>query len=448
MWLSSGGHLEPATPEPSSTAEPRVLSPVWKVQQASAEGNNFEIFAVDEKEVNNIKNKIKNERNPKKPVRPPPGERDPTARALALAAGSGGAGSGDEDEVLEIAAGKKPNLSGACPLPVKKVKVFGVPTARTDYQTDGYAGERTTPAHVPPSIAPSKPPKKVLKCVGQALRAFGMIREGDKLLVGLSGGKDSLSLLHVLMDLQKRAPVRFELATATVDPQADEFDPSKLGAYVAALGIPHHLLSEPIVMQAEAIQPSSICAFCSRMRRGLLYTCAQRHGYTALVLGHHLDDLAESFLMASFNNGQLTTMKAHYLPAAKNGLRVIRPLVYTREADLRAFSREAQFPLIEDNCPACFEAPLERARVKRLLAQQELEIPTLFSNLLHSMGPLLAIGCPPLELAILDSATIARLRRSEAAAAGGSGSGSGGGCGEAEGEADGPEGAEGIDIFG
>jgi tRNA(Ile)-lysidine synthase TilS/MesJ len=139
---------------------------------------------------------------------------------------------------------------------------------------------------------------------------------------------------------------------------------------VSALGVRHHLLSLAIVATAASVQPTSICSFCSRLRRGLLYSCARRHGYTALVLGQHLDDLAESFVMGAFNNGKLTTMKAHYLPTNKKGLRVIRPLVHTRESELRAFARDANLPVIEDNCPACFEAPLERARIKRVLAQQ------------------------------------------------------------------------------
>ena len=151
------------------------------------------------------------------------------------------------------------------------------------------------------------PPKKIMKLVGQAVKEWGMIRDGDRLLLGLSGGKDSLALLHVLLALQKRAPVKFDLACATVDPQTDSFDPSPLIPYVQALGVPYHYLSEPIVALAkQKLQGDSLCAFCSRFKRGLLYSCCRTNGYNKLVLAQHLDDLAESFIMSTLHNGQVT----------------------------------------------------------------------------------------------------------------------------------------------
>lgn len=123
-----------------------------------------------------------------------------------------------------------------------------------------------------------------------------------------------------------------------------------------------------------------------------------------LVLAHHLDDLAESFIMSAFNNGRLNTMKAHYLVPGEGGLRVARPLVRVREAALRDFARSAALPVIEDNCPACFEAPTERARVKRLLAAEEQETPALFGNLLKAMEPLMAAGAANASAAASDRA--------------------------------------------
>lgn len=136
---------------------------------------------------------------------------------------------------------------------------------------------------------------------------------------------------------------------------------------------------------------ASICSFCSRMKRGRLYACARREGYNVLMYGHHLDDLAETLFMSAFHNGYLNTMKVHY--TVKEGdLRMARPFAYVRERDIRAFAERAdvRLPIISENCPACFEAPTERARVKQLLAAQELLYPHLFQSLARAMRPLMA----------------------------------------------------------
>ena len=216
-----------------------------------------------------------------------------------------------------------------------------------------------------------------------------MIRDGDRVLLGLSGGKDSLSLLHVLLDLQRRAPVKFDLGACTVDPQSPDFDPSPLKPYMAGLGIPYFHESQPIVEEAEGkMQGDSFCAYCSRMRRGILYRVAREHGYNVLALAQHLDDLAETFLMSAFFGGKLRTMQAHYLIDAGD-LRVIRPLVYARERQTRDFAANAGLPVISENCPACFSKPMQRQRMKLLLAEQEARNHTLFANLLTAMRPLM-----------------------------------------------------------
>jgi len=120
------------------------------------------------------------------------------------------------------------------------------------------------------------PPKKVMKLVGQAVKDWNMIEDGDKLLLGLSGGKDSLALLHILLALQKRAPVKFEIACATVDPQTASFDPTPMIPYLQSLGVTYHYLSQPIVELAKTkLNGDSLCAFCSRFKRGLLYSCCR-----------------------------------------------------------------------------------------------------------------------------------------------------------------------------
>lgn len=234
-----------------------------------------------------------------------------------------------------------------------------------------------------------QPPKKLMRSVGQCMQDWGMIQDGDRLLLGLSGGKDSLSLLHVLLALQKRAPVKFTLACCTIDPQTASFDPSPLIPYVKALGVEYHYVSQPIIdMASSKLQGDSLCAFCARFKRGLLYSCCREHKYNKLVLAQHLDDLGESFLMSVLHNGQLRTMKAKYEIEAGD-IEVIRPLAYLRETATRDFAKAATLPVINENCPACFEEPKERARVKQVLSQEESMVPNLFSNLRKALLPLM-----------------------------------------------------------
>ncbi len=236
---------------------------------------------------------------------------------------------------------------------------------------------------------PVTPPKTLIQATGRAIGDFGMIRDGDRVLLGLSGGKDSLSLLHVLLHLKQKAPVRFELAACTVDPQSPDFDPSPLKAYLAELGVPYFFESQPIVAQAEkSMVGDSFCAFCSRMRRGILYRAAREHGYNVLALGQHLDDLAETFLMSAFFGGKLRTMQAHYTIDAGD-LRVIRPFAYVRERQTLAFARNAHLPVIFENCPACFSKPMQRYQLKQLLAGVEKDHSRVFASLRTAMKPLM-----------------------------------------------------------
>lgn len=242
----------------------------------------------------------------------------------------------------------------------------------------------------PPAFV--KPPKSLLRQVGKAIGAYDLIREGDRILLGLSGGKDSLSLLHVLNHFQRHAPIRFEFAAVTIDPQSDSFDPSPLIPYLESLGITYHYIREPIVSLAEShMDNDSYCAFCSRMKRGLMYRTAREHGYNVLALGQHLDDLAESFLMSAFHGGKLKTMKAHYRIDAGD-LRVIRPLTMVRERQTADFAVAAELPVIVENCPMCFDMPTQRQHMKELLAQEEHQNNTLFKSLLTAMQPLIREG--------------------------------------------------------
>lgn len=234
-----------------------------------------------------------------------------------------------------------------------------------------------------------KPPKPLLTAVGRAIGDFAMIQNGDRILLGLSGGKDSLSLLHILLHLRDRAPVRFELAACTIDPQSPEYDPSPLKPYLAALGVPYFYASQPIVAEAQAkMQGDSFCAYCSRMRRGILYRVARENGYGVLALAQHLDDIAETFMMSAFFGGKLRTMKANYRNDAGD-IRVIRPLAYARERQTRDFAQRAELPVIFENCPACFAMPMQRYQLKQMLATQEAQHPNLFASLKRAMRPLM-----------------------------------------------------------
>lgn len=231
-------------------------------------------------------------------------------------------------------------------------------------------------------------PKALLRPIGRALVEHAMIRDGDRLLLGVSGGKDSLSLLHCLRHFQRHAPVKFALGAMTVDPQVEDFDPSGLRPYLAELEIPYFYESQPIAEQArEHMAKDSFCSFCSRMKRGIMYNTCRREGYNVLVLAQHLDDLAESFLMSAFHGGQLRTMKANY--TNRDGdLRIIRPMIYVRERQTAAFAEAAGLPVVPDSCPACFAHPTERARMKELLAREEIHSKGLFKSLLRAMSPL------------------------------------------------------------
>jgi tRNA(Ile)-lysidine synthase TilS/MesJ len=240
-----------------------------------------------------------------------------------------------------------------------------------------------------------KPPKSLLSKVGRAIADYSMIRGGDRILLGVSGGKDSLTLLHLLRHLRSYAPVRFELAAITVDPKVDGFDPSGLREHYDAIGVSYFYAEQPIMAEArEHMDGDSFCAYCSRMKRGIMYTTCRRLGYNVLALAQHLDDLAESFLLSAFHGGRLRTMKAHYLNDAGD-VRIIRPLIYCRETQTAAYAAHAGLPVVPDSCPACFAAPTQRAHMKTLLAREERTNRQLFANLLHAMRPLLTEGGPP-----------------------------------------------------
>lgn len=259
-----------------------------------------------------------------------------------------------------------------------------------------------------------KPPAKMMRLINQASTQWEMIEDGDRLLLGLSGGKDSLSLLHALLELQRKLPTKFEIEVCTIDPMTPSFDPSPLIPYVESLGLKYHYIRDDIVSRASKSGKdgeivSSLCAYCARMKRGNLYGCARRNNCNKLVLAQHLDDCAETFMMTVMHNGFLRTMKAHYKINAGD-ISVIRPMVYCRESLMTDFAKAANLPVINENCPACFEEPKERARVKKLLSREETLFPHFYDNIRRSLIPLMHDDSTAILRAYLEE-TVAKGRK-------------------------------------
>jgi tRNA(Ile)-lysidine synthetase-like protein len=226
--------------------------------------------------------------------------------------------------------------------------------------------------------------KKIMSKLGKTNAEFGLIEEGDKILVALSGGKDSLTMLHALKEQQRRAPFKFELLAVTVTYGMGE-NYEKLQAHCREHGIEHEIYDTNIydIAEDKIRKNSSFCSFFSRMRRGSLYSAAQKYGCNKVALGHHMDDAAESFFMNFIYNGQLRSLAPKY--RAERGIVVIRPLIQMRERQLEAFALDNNIPTIGDEaCPSMrfdIKMPYARANTKKLLANMEKEFPNLFVSL-------------------------------------------------------------------
>jgi len=238
--------------------------------------------------------------------------------------------------------------------------------------------------------APSvKLSKKIMRQLGKTNAAFTLIEEGDKILVGLSGGKDSLTLVHALKEQQRRAPFNFEIIAVTVAyGMGEQFD--TLIEHCKTYEIPHKIYDTNIYDTAkEKIRKnSSYCSFFSRMRRGSLYSAAEKYGCNKVALGHHLDDAAESYFMNMIYNGQMRALAPKY--KAGNGLIIIRPLIQLRERQLAAAAIDNAMPIIGDEaCPSLrfdVKMPHARASMKAMLADMEVKYPDLFVSMNAAFG--------------------------------------------------------------
>jgi len=246
-------------------------------------------------------------------------------------------------------------------------------------------GSAPPPSPQAPVISPEVAGQRLRKALGKAVVGFSMLAEGDRVMVALSGGKDSYSLLVLLDELRTRAPIGFELIPVHLDQKQPGYDGAPLRAWLEARGGEFHILEEDTysVVTDKIPENKTYCALCSRLRRGVLYNAAQRLGCTKIALGHHRDDAIETLLLNQFFSGQLKTMPP--VLASDDGRNVvIRPLYYAAEADLVAYAAAQEFPIVP--CNLCgSQDNLWRQQVKDLLVDLEGRIPNLRQSLLSSL---------------------------------------------------------------
>ncbi len=229
--------------------------------------------------------------------------------------------------------------------------------------------------------------RRIRKLTGQAIGDFNLIEAGDRIAVGVSGGKDSYSLLHILDHLRRRAPVKYELVAVNIDSGFPGYRKEVLEAHLREHGFTYRM--EPTdcyrIIEEKRRPGSSYCSFCARLRRGVLYTVAEELGCNKIALGHHLDDFIETLLLNQFYVGTLAAMSPKLL--ADNGRQtVIRPFVYVEEQQIIEFTRRNGFPVICCACPVCGVVDQKRKRMKRLIAELARENPHLKRSMLGALG--------------------------------------------------------------
>ena len=228
--------------------------------------------------------------------------------------------------------------------------------------------------------------KRLRRQVGQAIVDFGMIEAGDKVMVCLSGGKDSYTMLDVLLQLQRKAPVPFELVAVNLDQKQPGFPEHVLPEYLRALGVPFHIIEQDTYSVVSRVVPEgkTMCSLCSRMRRGALYAYAEAHGFTKIALGHHRDDLVATFFLNLFHHAKLSGMPPKLLSDDGRHV-VIRPLAYVRESDIVEYAAARQFPIIP--CNLCgSQENLQRKQVGLMMKQWERESPGRIETISRALG--------------------------------------------------------------
>ncbi|HHJ39963.1 MAG TPA: tRNA 2-thiocytidine(32) synthetase TtcA [Methylothermaceae bacterium] len=227
--------------------------------------------------------------------------------------------------------------------------------------------------------------KRLRRNVGQAIADYNMIQDGDKVMVCVSGGKDSFSLLEILLNLQQTAPVRFEVVAVNLDQKQPGFPETVLPEYFQQRGIAYHIIERDTYSVVKEIIPEgkTTCGLCSRLRRGVLYGFAEEHGFTKIALGHHRDDILETFFLNLFFGGRLKAMPPKLLSDDKKHI-VIRPLAYCKEEDIAAYARLMDFPIIP--CNLCgSQDNLQRQAMKAMLQTWEKRHPGRLETIFRAL---------------------------------------------------------------
>ncbi|MBS0214945.1 MAG: tRNA 2-thiocytidine(32) synthetase TtcA [Proteobacteria bacterium] len=228
--------------------------------------------------------------------------------------------------------------------------------------------------------------KRLRHQVGRAIADFGMIEDGDKVMVCLSGGKDSYTMLDVLLQLQKKAPVSFSITAVNLDQKQPGFPEHVLPDYLRSIDADFHIIEQDTYSVVSRVIPEgkTMCSLCSRLRRGALYTYAEQHGFTKIALGHHRDDMVNTFFLNLFFHAKLSGMPPKLLSDDGKHV-VIRPLAYVRESDIEAYADAKQFPIIP--CNLCgSQENLQRKQVKKMLEQWEKESPGRVETMSRALG--------------------------------------------------------------
>ncbi len=227
--------------------------------------------------------------------------------------------------------------------------------------------------------------KRLRRQVGEAIADFRMIEEGDRVMVCLSGGKDSHAMLDVLLSLKEKSPVRFELIAVNLDQNQPGFPAHVLPEYLESRGIPYRIVEQDTYSVVKRVIPEgkTMCSLCSRLRRGALYRVAGELGATRIALGHHRDDILATFFLNLFHGGKLKAMPAKLVSDDGRHV-VIRPLAYVAEEDLAAYAEQEQFPIIP--CTLCgTQENLQRKQISQMLAQWEKTQPGRIESILRAL---------------------------------------------------------------
>ncbi|MBX3621488.1 MAG: tRNA 2-thiocytidine(32) synthetase TtcA [Rhizobacter sp.] len=228
--------------------------------------------------------------------------------------------------------------------------------------------------------------KRLHRQVGQAIADFNMIEDGDRVMVCLSGGKDSYTLLDILMNLQQRAPIRFELVAVNLDQKQPGFPEHILPEYLRARGVPFHIENQDTYSIVKRLIPEgkTMCSLCSRLRRGILYRVAGELGATKIALGHHRDDMIQTLFMNMFFGSRMKGMPPKLVSDDGRNI-VIRPLAYVAETDIERWATHRQFPIIP--CSLCGnQENLQRVQIKQMLRDWDRRFPGRIDNLFTAMG--------------------------------------------------------------